>query len=403
MGRDRHHLADAVTGVSKMQKRYGCKLGLLGVLLATVCVQGEFSPSIERHVIVFGEPGRFGGWPANHGIWSWGNEILVGFSVGTHKELGPERHNIDREKPEHHVLARSLNGGSTWSLEYPAEQGMLVNERGMRHGTTDPRHSEPAPVPISEPIDFSHPGFCMTLRFEQVDGGASRLYHSYDRGKTWCGPFRVPSLGQPGVMARTDYIVNGPKDCHVLLTVSKQNQTEGRVVCARTTDGGLTWGLLSYVGPEPQGFSIMPSSVRLSEKVLLTVTRRREGPDEVRHRWIDSWRSSDDGVSWEPLGAVVDDLGEGNPPCLNRLQDGRLCLTYGVRKPPYEICAKLSDDGGLTWSEPIVIRSGGGGRDLGYPRTVQRPDGRIVTVYYYTPSHSPYRQIVATIWNLGPI
>ena len=367
----------------------------------TSCALRERSPSVERHVVVFGEEGRFGGWPANHGIWSWGNEILVGFSIGTHKDLGTERHNIDREKPEHHVLARSLDGGATWSLEHPAEKGMLINEGGMRHGTTDPRHSEPAPEPILEPIDFTHPQFCMTLRFEHVDRGTSRLYFSYDRGRTWRGPFRVPDLGRPGVMARTDYIVNGPQDCQALLTVSKRNGKEGRVVCARTTDGGVTWKLLSYVGPELGGFSIMPSTVRLSETELLTVTRRREGPGEVRHRWIDSWRSRDDGASWEPVGAAVDDLGEGNPPSLIHLRDGRLCLTYGVRKPPYEIRAKLSNDDGETWSQPIVLRTGGGGRDLGYPRTLERPDGKIVTVYYFTPGDSPFRQIIATIWDPG--
>jgi hypothetical protein len=55
--------------------------------------------------VVYHEPGRFGGWPANHGIWSWGNEILVGFSVGTYKDLGPNLHAIDRDKPEEHWLA----------------------------------------------------------------------------------------------------------------------------------------------------------------------------------------------------------------------------------------------------------------------------------------------------------
>ena len=65
--------------------------------------------SILRHVDVYREPGRFGGWPANHGIWSWGNEILVGFSQGHYKERGL-RHHFDPEKPERHLLARSLDG-----------------------------------------------------------------------------------------------------------------------------------------------------------------------------------------------------------------------------------------------------------------------------------------------------
>ncbi len=224
-------------------------------------------PTIQRHVVVYEKEGMFAGWPANHGMWNWGNELLVGFSVGIHQDLG-DRHNIDREKPEHHVLARSLDGGLTWTMEYPAEKGMLINQDGMRHGITDAKHTEPDPVPITTPIDFAHPDFCMTMRFLHVHGGNSRLYYSYDRGRNWKGPFEMPSFGQPGVMARTDYLVNGPRDCHVFLTAAKTNQQEGRVFCARTTDGGLNWRFLSFVGSEPNGFSIMPSTVRLSERTL---------------------------------------------------------------------------------------------------------------------------------------
>ena len=85
-----------------------------------------------EHVKVYHQPGRFGGWPANHGIWSWGNEILVGFSAGYHKDLGPTRHNIDHDKPEEHLLARSKDGGQTWSIENPAQHGVLLGTAGMR-------------------------------------------------------------------------------------------------------------------------------------------------------------------------------------------------------------------------------------------------------------------------------
>src|SRR5262249_48865994 len=69
-----------------------------------------------EHMKVYHQKGRFGGWPANHGIWAWGDEILVGFSAGYHKDLGPARPNIDRDRPEEHLLARSKDGGKTWSL-----------------------------------------------------------------------------------------------------------------------------------------------------------------------------------------------------------------------------------------------------------------------------------------------
>src|SRR5207249_3525398 len=94
----------------------------------------EGAPSAFRHVTVYAEPGRFGGWPANHGLWAWGNEILVGFSRGYYKDLGPERHNIDRERPEEHLLARSLDGGETWTIENPAAQGALIPTGKALHG-----------------------------------------------------------------------------------------------------------------------------------------------------------------------------------------------------------------------------------------------------------------------------
>ena len=85
-----------------------------------------------------------------------------------------------------------------------------------------------------------------------------------------------------------------------------------------------------------------------------------------------------------------------------RLADGRICLTYGVRAAPYRMCAKLSSDGGKTWSKEIVLRDDGGGRDIGYPRSVQQSDGKIVTVYYFWDKKTgPERYIAATIWDVN--
>ena len=74
------------------------------------------------------------------------------------------------------------------------------------------------------------------------------------------------------------------------------------------------------------------------------------------------------------------------------LKDGRLCLTYGYRSEPYEIRAKLSSDEGKTWSDDIVLDKGVTW-EIGYTRTVQRADGKIVTVYYVS------EVIAATIWS----
>jgi hypothetical protein len=49
-----------------------------------------------EHVDVWRHAGRYGGWPANHGMWSWGDEFLVGFTAGVLKTGDPMRHPIDR-------------------------------------------------------------------------------------------------------------------------------------------------------------------------------------------------------------------------------------------------------------------------------------------------------------------
>ncbi len=348
-----------------------------------------------RHVDVYHEPGRFGGWPANHGMWCWGNELLVGFSAGYYKDNGPLYHAIDHGKPEEHLLARSKDGGLSWTIEYPARQGALIARGPGLHGTEVPGVVDRPWIECPGGIDFAHPDFAMTLRMSNHQGGMSRFFYSTDRGHRWSGPFKFPMLGQKGVAARTDYIVNGSSDCLVFLTASKSNGGEGRPFCARTTDGGKTWKFVGWIAAEPPGYSIMPSTVRLGSHELLTAVRVRD--DE--RSWLEPYLSPDDGKTWTLRDASVADTGEGNPAAMLKLKDGRICITYGVRSAPFGMRARLSADGGQTWGEEITLRGKGGGRDLGYPRSVQRPDGKIVTVYYWNDDPAETRYIAATIWD----
>ncbi len=384
-------------GRATLEVRVQSKPGLAAMDLREVRlrpVRAEEPAVVVEHVNVYKEDGQFAGWPANHGIWSWGDEILVGFSRGTYKDRGLYHH-IDHDRPEEFLLARSLDGGRSWSVEEPRPRGALGGTPGMRHGKMPAELPEEHPALLGEPIDFTHPEFAMTLRMANSNNGQSRYYFSYDRGHNWRGPYQLPLFGQKGVMARTDYLVNGPRDCLVCLTASKENGREGRPFCARTTDGGLTWKFVGYIGTEPAGYAIMPSTVRRSDVQLVTTIRCKEGTKS----WIDAYASGDNGQSWSLLSRPEPDTGEGNPPSLLKLADGRLCLIYGVRAKPFGIRARLSGDHGSTWSDAIVFRNDGGSTDLGYVRSVIRPDGKVVAVYYYTDDKTPTRFIAATIWQ----
>ena len=370
-------------GVKAFQKLVGQAFSLsgLGLLLIGALAFGADRP---EHKLVYRESGRLGGWPANHGIWSWGNEILVGFSAAWFQERPSDRHQQDSAKPEEPRLARSLDGGETWSIEAPRD--LLPPAQGGRE-----------PVDLTEPMDFRHDGFAMTIRFLDSNIGPSLLWYTYDKGKSWKGPFHFPQFGA-GVAARTDYLIDGKRDAMLFLTAAKENHREGRPFCARTTDGGLTWKFVSFIGDEPKGFAIMPSTVRFSSTRLLTMVRVKDG---AANR-IDAYTSTDNGASWLLEGPVAD-TGEfgGNPPMLFRLSEGRLCLTYGYRAAPYSIRARISRDNGKTWGDIVTIRDGAATWEVGYTRSVQRPDGKVVTIYYFNDAPHNERFIAATIWAPG--
>jgi hypothetical protein len=66
--------------------------------------------------------------------------------------------------------------------------------------------------------------------------------------------------------------------------------------------------------------------------------------------------------------------------------------------------AKLSKDNGHTWSKEILLRTNGGGTDLGYPRSLQCANGHVVTTYYFWDKQDgPERYIAATIWDPSKI
>ena len=108
-------------------------------------------------------------------------------------------------------------------------------------------------------------------------------------------------------------------------------------------------------------------------------------------------QSDDGGRTWttpHPIGVW------GLPSHLLRLRDGRLLMSYGYRRPPFGNQARLSEDGGKSWSEPITISGDGIGGDLGYPSTVELDDGSLVTVWYEVMKGSSKAVLRQSKWAL---
>jgi hypothetical protein len=357
---------------------------LAGKYFSRVRSASKVSNPTIQNTIVYGKVGDFCGWPANNGVWIWGNEILVGFSYGRYVEK--KGHN--KGSGSTNVLARSTDGGVSWTMEDPenfAGDGGVVN---LAPGN----------------INFAHPDFAMRMH----RSGGARFFISYDRGRKWQGPWGFgdlmshPQLKGLENTARTDYIVNGKEDCFMFMSARKPDTgTRDRAFVGQTTDGGKTFKFVSWINHEEVGTvrGAMPSTVRISKKKLVSALRRKY-PDQ----WVDVFASNDNGESWKFLSKVADTGGwNGNPPALVKLKDGRICCVYGNRTTR-TMNTRYSRNEGKSWGREYILRNDYqtdslNDPDLGYPRVVERPDGKLVAMYYWATRANLHHHIAATIWD----
>lgn len=335
-----------------------------------------------RNAIVFSEPNVYAGWPANHGAWQWGNELAVGFITGAYQPRG--MHSV--AFPLHKRIARSLDGGETWNT--PADSFAF---KPRVNNTTD------------GVIDWAHPDLALRFCGDYDHGGDSTrkggFYQSYDRGHTWTGPFRV----------------QGPWDDNTkIMCTARTNYLQARRMVFLAAGHKDTWGadrafvavwekdrfeFKGWIDDAGVHRCVMPA-VAEAHDMLFAACRRKDG----KRCWIELYGSRT-GDAWVPLCEVAETgYHNGNPPALCSLADGDLCLIYGQRTHAVMIAHRIH----AGKPGPAVLIRGddyqdatGDHHDIGYPQVFQRPDGKVVAVYYWATAERPHQHIAATIFDPG--
>jgi hypothetical protein len=72
-------------------------------------------------------------------------------------------------------------------------------------------------------------------------------------------------------------------------------------------------------------------------------------------------------------------------------------LIYGFCDRPFASQVRLIFDQARMPTDPFVPFGDGGSRDVGFPRSVVRPEGKVVTVYAFHDCAGSVRDIEATI------
>jgi sialidase-1 len=199
---------------------------------------------------------------------------------------------------------------------------------------------------------------------------AAWMLRSTDGGLTWSPPYRVPVMSPHGPVR-----LSGSR----MLFPGKQYPGPSRAVGVWVSDDdGVEWKWLAAIPTRP-GDDIAHyhelHAVETADGRIVTQLRNHNKPNE---RETLQSESSDGGRTWSIPRAIGV---WGLPSHLLRLKDGRLLMTYGYRRPPRGNHARLSEDHGRTWSEPIVLSDDGTG-DIGYPSTVELPNAQLLTLWY---------------------
>jgi hypothetical protein len=355
---------------------------------------------MTEHVVVSVKEGRYHGWPANNGIWSWGDEILVGFTQGDYVQQ--KGHSINGVQENH--LAKSQDGGLTWRAYRP--DGYFRDENQKYCGGDK--------QPLTTALNFLDPNLVVKVfsqGYHGTEDPVGGFFVSRDRGDRWEGPHTFTGLydgeGLKGkvLSARTAYLAQDENTCLFFISAKPPVDKEAgnRVACMQTRDGGRSFEFLSWVTPEDaRAVAIMPQAVALSGDTFV-LAYRKIYKNHDGDAAIEIFRSEDRCRSWAYASTVKITEPHSNPPALVRLTDGRLCCAYGDRND-FKIKAQFSEDEGQTWGPEVVVRDDyhrchDRDTDLGYVSVVERPDGRLVAVYYWATNAHPEQHIAATIWD----
>jgi sialidase-1 len=233
---------------------------------------------------------------------------------------------------------------------------------------------------IEKPEFSSWKGIAEAISLKEMrDNLGFWMIRSTDGGKTWSEKQLVPVNSPHGPCQLSDgsllYVGKALSLSSELLGGSRHDIIP---VSARSTDDGATWEVIGRI-PECrrqywEGYNEL-HAIEAADGTIVAHIR-----NHIPYGSAETWQTSspDKGRTWsEPIRITY-----GFPSFLSALPDGRLLMSYGYRREPYGIRARVSDDSGKTWGDEMVISDEAKFSDMGYPSTVKLPDGRLFTIWY---------------------
>jgi hypothetical protein len=343
--------------------------------------QAAPSAKVESTTVITKQPHLYHGWPTL--ARRRNGELLVVCSGGREAHVCP----FGRVE-----LMRSHDNGTTWTwpqvlLDGPIDDrdaGVMETGKGSLLVTTftslafepilEQAEARKADDPQAWPKDKLERWRAARDRIDKQQRQkelGTWMIRSTDGGITWS--------------ARYDCLVNSPhgpvqlSGDRLLYAGKELWKPEQRNGVCESIDDGQTWKWLAEIptrkGDDPKQYHELHAVETSGGRIILHIRNH----NKANLGETLQCESTDGGRTWsEPHSIGV----WGYPSHLLRLKDGRLLMSYGHRRKPIGNQARISDDQGKTWSEPLLISSDGVTGDLGYPSTVELDNRLLVTVWY---------------------
>ena len=241
---------------------------------------------------------------------------------------------------------------------------------------------------------------------------------SEDGGKTWSEIYSMPD----GMFTPHGLIVNpdGGLTSVGYLKYDKVNKRWGTGIAVRTTTGemdenGFIWSDAIVIADSDTQYSWdfhEPYGIYNDDGVLIVVMRADKGLYQCELQPGES-KFSD----WHRIAMVQE-----TPAHMIQHSSGVMIMTYGYRgiyvdangktvsyternkDTTLGIRARLSYDGGLTWTREVVLTHGlkpaDNSSDWGYTSSVELSDGKLLTLFYQRTSGETMASIYQIVWSL---
>lgn len=229
---------------------------------------------------------------------------------------------------------------------------------------------------------------------EEEERFLGSLYVVSGDGYSFGSPYKAAVSAPHGMIALSDgtllYVGNRPR------FETRRQRTDESVYYIRSADG-VNWTKRKKIVLEnAQGFLFCEPHVLETKEGFLIALRRQcnEDNQSIFETWL---LNADRKLKHFTNQRKVTD---GAPPHLLRRSSGDIVLTYGFRSPPFGQRARISRDEGKSWSDEYILDAEGTSWDLGYPVTIERRDGKLLTVYYQKRAGEKYPYILYCIWEV---